>query len=131
MLAAHVQLLAASSFPLTKSSGWKSWRLLPVRISSMGYISPVSLIIPIPVAIFSTGSTHRRVKIDENRAGDVFAAAGLSEEGLVRATLADLVDSLLVNSTVGLQAVLEQVPRMIHNAYEYGNGVDGGRSKKR
>ena len=97
--------------------------MLPVRISSMGYISPVSLTIPIPVAIFSTGSTHRRVKIDENRAGDVFAAAGLSEEGLVRATLADLVDSLLVNSTVGLEAVLEQVPRMIHNAYEYGNGV--------
>lgn len=114
MLAAHVQLLAASSFPLTKSSGWKSWRLLPVRISSMGYTYIYIYIYitrqpenPNPLAIFSSGSTHRRVKIDENRAGNVFAAAGLSEEGFVRATLADLVDSLLINSTIGLETVLK------------------------
>jgi hypothetical protein len=31
-----IQLLAASSFPLIRSSGWNSWRYVPVRISSIG-----------------------------------------------------------------------------------------------
>ena len=87
---------------------------------------------PNPIALSLSGSTHRRVKIDENRAGNVFAVASLGEEGFVRATLADLVDSLLINSTVGLETVLKQVPRMVHDAYEYGDGGRAGRrSKKR
>lgn len=55
-------------------------------------------------------STHRRVKVDEDGTGDVFAGAGLGEKGLERTALAVLIDSLRVKATVSLEAVLEQVP---------------------
>jgi hypothetical protein len=54
-------------------------------------------------------ATYGRVQIDENGTGDVFAAAGLSEEGLERSTLVEVL-RIGVRATVGLEAVLEQVP---------------------
>lgn len=55
--------------------------------------------------------TYRRVEVHKNRAGNIFAAAGLGEEGVVGATGANLVGDLGVVTTVGLETVLEQVTR--------------------
>lgn len=54
--------------------------------------------------------TYRRVEIDEDGAGNVFAAGGLGEEGLVGAILANLVGEVRVVASLGGQTVLEQVP---------------------
>lgn len=54
--------------------------------------------------------TYRRVEVHKNRAGNVFAAAGLGEEGIVGATGTDLVGDVGIVATVGLEAMLEQVP---------------------
>lgn len=53
--------------------------------------------------------THRRVQIDEDGAGNVFAAAGLGEEGLEGTSVAN-VTGIGVRTTVSLEAMLEQVP---------------------
>lgn len=62
-----------------------------------------------PLPLQQVGATHRRVKVDEDGAGDIFAAAGLGEEGFERATLANLIDSLGIQTTICLEAVFEQV----------------------
>lgn len=63
-------------------------------------------------------ATHRRVKIDEDGARDVFAVAGFGEEGFERTALANLIGDLWIKTTIGLEAVLEQVPgkdrRLVH-----------------
>lgn len=51
---------------------------------------------------------RRGVEIDEERTGDVLAAAGLGEEGLERARVAQ-VRGIGVGTTIGAEAVLEQV----------------------
>lgn len=76
--------------------------------------------------ISSVIKTYRRVKVDEDRSRHIFPIAGLGEEGLAGATVSDLFDSLLINSTVGLETVLEQVPETC----EKGAGREG-RNKKR
>lgn len=53
--------------------------------------------------------THRGVEIDEDGAGDIFAAAGLGEESLEGALLAN-VFGIRVGTTISLEAVLEQIP---------------------
>lgn len=77
------------------------------------------------------GATHRRVKVDEDGAGDIFAAAGLSEEGFERATLANLIDRLGIQTTIRLEAVFEQVPgedrRLVQKLSEVGG--DGSLTK--
>ncbi len=52
--------------------------------------------------------TYGRVQVDEDRAGDIFATASLSEEGLKRATLTDLF-GIGVGTAVGFEAVLKEV----------------------
>lgn len=52
----------------------------------------------------------RRVQVDEDGAGHVLAAAGLGEEGLIRATLDGFLD-IGVGTTIGAEAVLEEVPK--------------------
>lgn len=56
--------------------------------------------------------TYRRIKVDEDRTRDIFAATGLGEEGLVGATVSDIVGKVLVIVTISLEAVLEQVPKL-------------------
>lgn len=51
-----------------------------------------------------------RVEIDKDGSGHVFAAAGLGEEGLVGAWVADILD-VGVRATVGAKAMLEEVAR--------------------
>jgi hypothetical protein len=53
-------------------------------------------------------STYRRVQIDEDGAWDIFAVAGLGEEGLEGARLAN-VGGLWVGTAICLQAMLEEV----------------------
>lgn len=65
---------------------------------------------------------HRRIKVNENRAGDVFAAAGLAEEGLVGSTFTDFFGLLGINTTVRLEAVLKQVPGINHKVCEWDCG---------
>lgn len=55
--------------------------------------------------------TYRRVEIDKNRTRDIFTTAGLSEKGLERTDLAN-VNSVRIGTTIGLQAMLKQVPRL-------------------
>lgn len=66
-----------------------------------------------PVVVLSRSITHRGVQVDEDGARHVFAAAGLGEESLERAALADLVGVFGVNAAIGLEAMLEQVPAMV------------------
>ena len=54
-------------------------------------------------------STYRGVQVDEDGTRDVFAAAGLSEEGLEGAALGE-VCRIGVGTTVGKEAMLEEVP---------------------
>lgn len=56
----------------------------------------------------STACTYRRVQVDEDGTGDVFAAASLGEEGLVGTSLAKLL-RIGVGTTIREQAVLEEV----------------------
>lgn len=49
-----------------------------------------------------------RVQVEEDRPGDVFAVAGLGEEGLVRATLGDVV-CVRVGPAVRAEAMLQKV----------------------
>jgi hypothetical protein len=71
---------------------------------------------------YAKSATYGRVQIDEDGTGDVFAIAGLGEEGLQRATLIDVL-RIGIRATVGLEAVLEQVPRIscqcVFEAYEW------------
>lgn len=50
----------------------------------------------------------RRVEVDEDGAGDVFAIARLGEEGLKGAALGEVL-SVGVGTTIGAEAVLEEV----------------------
>lgn len=52
---------------------------------------------------------RRGVEIDEDGPGDVFAIARLSEKGVERASIADIL-ILRVNEAVGCETVLEEVP---------------------
>ena len=61
-------------------------------------------------SIESISRTHRRVKVDEDGSRDIFPAAGLGEEGLKRAALANIIDSFRIKTTVRLEAMFEQVP---------------------
>jgi len=51
----------------------------------------------------------RRVEVDKDGAGDIFAIAGLGEESLERAAITDVL-GIWVGTTVGSQAVLKEVP---------------------
>lgn len=51
------------------------------------------------------------IQVDEDGARDVFSAARLGEEGLVRATLGEIL-SIRVGTAVSLEAMLQQVPRV-------------------
>jgi hypothetical protein len=52
-----------------------------------------------------------RVQVDEDGTGNVFAAASLGEEGLVRTTLTKLL-RIGVGATIGEQTVLKEVPEV-------------------
>ena len=65
---------------------------------------------------------RRRVQVDEDGTRHVFAAAGLGEEGLVGATLAELL-RIGVGTTIGQQAVLEEVPEVIVSVLTVGFGA--------
>jgi hypothetical protein len=67
----------------------------------------------------------RGVEIDEQGAGDVFAGAGLGEEGLERARVADVLAGL-AGTAVEAQAVLEEVAGGGKSAGDGGNGWGGG-----
>jgi hypothetical protein len=62
-------------------------------------------------------STYRRVQVDEDGTGDVFATAGLGEEGLVRTILTKLL-RIGVGAAIRQQAVLEEVAEGILSATE-------------
>lgn len=53
---------------------------------------------------------RRGVEIDEERTGDIFAVAGLGEEGLVRARVTS-VFGIGVGASIGSETVLKEVPR--------------------
>lgn len=53
-------------------------------------------------------ATYRRVQVNEDGTRDVFAAAGLSEEGLVGSALAEFL-RIGVGATIRQKAVLEEV----------------------
>lgn len=53
--------------------------------------------------------TYRRVQVDKDGARNVFAAAGLSEESVVRTGIASILSSLCVNCSIGLETVLKEV----------------------
>lgn len=54
--------------------------------------------------------THRRVKVNEDGAGNIFTTAGLGEESLVGTAGANFIGDAGIVATVGLETVLEQVP---------------------
>ncbi len=51
----------------------------------------------------------RRVQVDEEGTGDVFAAAGLGEERLVRAAIKDIL-RVRIRATIRSETMLEKVP---------------------
>jgi hypothetical protein len=61
----------------------------------------------------------RRVQVDKDGTGHVFAAAGFGEEGLVGATFAELL-RIGVGTTIWQQAVLEEVPGVIVSVLDRG-----------
>jgi hypothetical protein len=67
-------------------------------------------------------ATYRRVQVDEDGSGNVFATAGLGEEGLKRATLVEVL-GLGVGAAIGQQAVLEKVPGEVMSALGLRNRV--------
>src|SRR4051794_6751796 len=71
-------------------------------------IDGLEILLPVSTSILSPNcigggifslSTHRWIEIDEDGARDIFAAAGLGEEGLERAGLAN-VGGLWVRTTI-------------------------------
>jgi hypothetical protein len=64
----------------------------------------------------------RRVQVDEDGTGNVFAAASLGEEGLVRTALTKLL-RIGVGTTIGEQTVLKEVPAIIMSI-DFGAHVD-------
>jgi hypothetical protein len=71
-------------------------------------------------------ATYRWVQVDEDGAGDVFAAARLGEEGLEGATLRE-VCCIRVGATVSQKAVLEQVPGQFESMRVRGIRMGSGR----
>lgn len=67
-----------------------------------------------------------RVEIDEDGSGHIFAAAGLGEEGLVGAWVADILD-IGVRATIGAKAVLEEVARDARQLQGPADGRGAGR----
>jgi hypothetical protein len=55
------------------------------------------------------GNAYGRVEVDENGARNIFAAAGLCEEGLEGATALGLFLELWIRLAVGFQAMLEEI----------------------
>lgn len=55
-------------------------------------------------------STYRRVEIDEDGTRDVFAIAGFGKEGLEGTALVESLCRLRVQTTVGLETMLEKIP---------------------
>lgn len=62
-------------------------------------------------------STYRGVQVDKDGTGNVFAAVGLSEEGLVRTILSEIL-GFGVGATVRKETVLEEVTESIASAVE-------------
>lgn len=75
--------------------------------------NPESSISIVILHVFIRGMTYARVEIGEDSAGNVFAAAGLSEKGLVYTAGGDLVGDVGVTSTVGFETVLKKVPAFV------------------
>jgi hypothetical protein len=67
-------------------------------------------------------ATYRRVQVDEDGSGNVFATARLGEEGLKRAALVEVL-GLGVGAAIGQQAVLEKVPEEVVSALGLRNRV--------
>lgn len=63
-----------------------------------------------PSSSVSGSMTNRRVEINKDGAGNVFAATGLGEKRLVGATGADFVGDAGIVTTIRAEAVLKQVP---------------------
>lgn len=64
------------------------------------------------------------VEVDEDGARHVFAAAGLGEEGLVGARVADILD-VGVGTAIGTKAVLEKVAKRARVSCKLLARVDG------
>ena len=65
--------------------------------------------VPVPASAASEDEeTHRGVEVDEDGARHVFAAAGLGEEGLEGARLANVL-GIRIEFTVDLEAMLQEV----------------------
>lgn len=60
-------------------------------------------------------STYRRVQVNEDGTGHIFAAARLGEEGLIGAFLIAVLD-LWVWLAVGLETVFEEIARLLWSA---------------
>jgi hypothetical protein len=60
----------------------------------------------------------RWIQVDKDGTRNVFAAASLVEEGLVRAALAKLL-RIGVGATIGEQTVLEEVPEVVVSVLDY------------
>lgn len=71
----------------------------------------------------------RGVEIDEKRAGNMLAVAGLSEEGLERATLANFLEAG-VGATIGTEAVLEEVSGTKQVSQQHGQETGSGSSSQ-
>jgi hypothetical protein len=59
------------------------------------------------------GLLYRRVQINEDRAGDIFAVARLGKEGLKRTTLVDFLALLGIQATIRAQTVLKEIPELL------------------
>jgi uncharacterized protein YaiI (UPF0178 family) len=59
------------------------------------------------------GLLYRRVQINEDRAGDIFAVARLGKEGLERTTLIDFLALLRIQTTIRAQTVLKEIPELL------------------
>jgi hypothetical protein len=62
------------------------------------------------VATSSDLVNGRRVQVDEEGTGNVFATAGLGEEGFVGAAIEDIL-GVRIRATIRPETVLEKVPR--------------------
>lgn len=51
----------------------------------------------------------RWVEVNEDRTGDVFAVAGLAEEGLERSARVEFLGRLGVDTAISLEAMLQKV----------------------
>jgi hypothetical protein len=68
--------------------------------------------------------TYRWVQIDEDGAGNVFAVAGLREEGFERSALVEVL-RIGVGATVSLETMLKEVPDDILLVYQLQRRGDG------